>query len=565
MKRAVFFAGKPVQKILVSVTLLLSLGLAALFLAFGGVTGYYIRKNAHENLTFVISRLSNDLNGCLSDLSQCSERLAVNAHIQQFLSAPTRYSNTQAVIDEYYATAAQSSFLSGAILFDARGRFYRYGTASVLTNESCVNIWKTASETKGYWNFSVNGEQYLGYVQSIYDFENAGMPEIGRVVVMMSAGAVVRLMEQYSIYNGLSLTLDMEGETVVRFPAGKSCVAGTAYTESARLKNIPFSVSACIPQNSLFPYGRVFLLMAFCTALTFLGIILFYLSRLNRAISIPIDTAIKEASRITGSARGRLSLSDAPWLNPMIHSVNDLLSRVEEYSHRAFETQQRLYEAELNKQKMDLYLLRKQINAHFAYNSLNTIHALAAEHDEMDIQLIAAGLAELMRYSYSPEEYINIFDEMQLVDQYIAIMNIRFRDKFKADYNVDDRLCQYVILRQIIQPLVENALVHGLENRTDGCCLTINGEILEPPGEEPYLKISVLDNGVGMPPQLLEKVRESLSRKVENYAPDGVAMVNIHRRIQLYCGPRYGLRIESAPGRGTAVSFTFPLKRDPGA
>lgn len=246
----------------------------------------------------------------------------------------------------------------------------------------------------------------------------------------------------------------------------------------------------------------------------------------------------------------------------MITSVNDLLSRVEEYSHRAFETQQRLYEAELSKQKMDLYLLRKQINAHFAYNSLNTIHALAAEHDENDIQLIATGLAELMRYSYSPEEYINIFDEMQLVDQYVAIMNIRFQDKFAVEYNVDDRLCQYVILRQMIQPLVENALVHGLENKPGNCKLIINGEIFQPDGQPSYLKISIMDNGVGMPPTVLEKCRKKLNEKSTDFSPDGIAIVNIHRRIQLYFGAQYGLQIQSFPGCGTTVSFTFPLKRD---
>lgn len=379
----------------------------------------------------------------------------------------------------------------------------------------------------------------------------------------MPASSIIALMGQYSIYDNIFFLLT-EGENTILKTEQEDAVnwTGTIYTESASLSSKSYQITACIPKSSLFPYDQIFIFVAFGTACIFFCIMSFYILKLNRAISIPIDTVIKEVSHITGSARGRLSLSDAPWLNPMITSVNDLLSRVEEYSHRAFETQQRLYEAELSKQKMDLYLLRKQINAHFAYNSLNTIHALAAEHDENDIQLIATGLAELMRYSYSPEEYINIFDEMQLVDQYVAIMNIRFQDKFAVEYNVDDRLCQYVILRQMIQPLVENALVHGLENKPGNCKLIINGEIFQPDGQPSYLKISIMDNGVGMPPTVLEKCRKKLNEKSTDFSPDGIAIVNIHRRIQLYFGAQYSLQIQSFPGCGTTVSFTFPLKRD---
>ncbi|WP_346697797.1 histidine kinase [Catenibacillus scindens] len=561
--KSTWFTGKPVQRILVSITLLLSMILIALFLSFWNLINHYIQKNAHENLTFVISRLSNDLDTCFTDLSQCGERLAVNPNIQQFLSAQTRYSNTQAVINDYYATASQSNFLSGAILFDMEGHFYRYGSASIFTNESCYALWEKVKLTKGFSDFTIDRTQYLCYIQNIYDFQSANMPQIGSIIVVMPTNSIVLLMNQYSIYENICFLLS-EGETIILKTEQEDPVnwTGTIYTESASLSNKIYRITACIPKNSLFPYDQIFLFMAFGTACIFICIMSFYISKLNRAISIPIDTVIKDVSHITGSARGRLSLSDTRWLNPMITSFNELLSRVEEYSHRAFETQQRLYEAELSKQKMDLYLLRKQINAHFAYNSLNTIHALAAEHDDIDIQLIATGLAELIRYSYSPEEYINIFDEMQLIDQYVAIMNIRFQDKFIVEYNVDDRLCQYVILRQMIQPLVENALVHGLENKASDCKLIINGGIFQLDGDSPYLQISIIDNGIGMSQTVLEKCRKKLNEKNTDYSPDGIAIVNIHRRIQLYFGPQYGLKIQSVPNHGTTVSLTFPLKRD---
>lgn len=557
------FSDRPAKKLLFSFSLILMCGLISLIGILTAFANYYIQKNAHENLTFVISRLSNDLDNCLQDLSKSCESLATNTRIQRFLYEEQRYTDTQTVIDTYNTVASQSSYINGAVLFDREGYFYRYGSVS-FSNADCLSLYENIPEQSGYRLVSFKDAPYLCYMQGVYNFEDRSMPHIGYAVVFTRLNLITELLNQYNIYNNLSLLLTRNGEIIASGGAEGSLPekGSSVYMESCDLRTKPYQLTVYIPKGDVFPYNTALILLIIGACILIALMMTAYIQHINSSLTTPIDTVIQELCGISGNAHSRLSPSDVPWLNRMITSINELLARVEEYSHRAFDTQQRLYEAELDKQKMDLYLLRKQINAHFAYNSLNSIHAIAAEHDERDIQLIAAGLAELMRYSYSPEEYINIFEEMQLIDQYIAIMNIRFRDKFQVEYNFDDRLCEYMILRQIIQPLVENALLHGLENKTEDCCLWIDGSIDETDPDTPFLTISVRDNGIGIPEDKLRDYQKRIAEQKENYSPSGIAMINIHRRIQLYHGAKYGLTITSREGEGTAVSFTFPLVRD---
>lgn len=556
------FEFEPVKKFIYLTTLILTTVLVLLFTIFWSTTNHYVQKNAHENLSFVIGRLQNDLDSCLADLKKCGERLAASENIQNFLSNDVRYLDTQMVINEFQATMAQSQYMTGAVIFDTEGYFYRYGNAA-FSNEFLRSQSYAIPEKSGFSTMVYEDQSYLAYWQGIYYLDHTTMPHLGTVAALMPMTSVANLLNQYDINQDITLLLMDGDQVIISGGLGDSLPPSenTVYIESVSLRQKPYQLVVYLPRDRVFPYSLMLVLTGVMAIIFILGCVFYYLHRINLSVSAPIDQVVREICSISGSARSRIPLSSLPWLNNMIVSINQLLARVEDYSHRAFDTQQRLYEAELDKQKMDLYLLRKQINAHFAYNSLNTIHAIAAESGQKDIQMIATGLAQLMRYAYAPDEYINLFDEMQLIEQYVDIMNIRFNHKFQVNYNVDDRLCEYIILRQMIQPLVENALIHGLENKTENCILSITGEIIEE--KSSFLKITVEDNGIGIEKKVLEKIQFRLAENTKDYSPSGIAMVNIHRRIQLYYGSSYGLHIDSVPGGGTLVSFTFPLISDP--
>ncbi len=168
------------------------------------------------------------------------------------------------------------------------------------------------------------------------------------------------------------------------------------------------------------------------------------------------------------------------------------------------------------------------------------------------------GLGTIMRYAYLPTDYINLFDEFQILEQYVYIMNIRYNHCFLVEYDVEDVLCNYRILRQLLQPILENCMTHAVISSGEPLSVTIRARI----AEENRILLEITDNGIGIPPDKLAKIRLQLYDNEEHYDTKGISLVNIHKRLQLYYGTEFQLHIESQEGVYTCVSFSIPLQKD---
>ncbi|MCR5675791.1 MAG: histidine kinase [Lachnospiraceae bacterium] len=208
---------------------------------------------------------------------------------------------------------------------------------------------------------------------------------------------------------------------------------------------------------------------------------------------------------------------------------------------------------ELEKERTLLTLLKKQIGAHFTVNSLNVIRALINKGEKEEAAHICDELSVLLRYANAGDEYITLLREFFVLEQYVGIMQIRYPDRIEAQIEVDDAFAEIQIPRMLIQPLVENAIVHGLSDGSG--IIRLWADI-----EEQAVIVHVSDNGRGMDSEKLERLREMIrcADTAENGELQHVALQNIERRIRLVCGPAYGLSISSAPGEGTEVSVRLP-------
>lgn len=196
--------------------------------------------------------------------------------------------------------------------------------------------------------------------------------------------------------------------------------------------------------------------------------------------------------------------------------------------------------------------LQSQINPHFLYNSLSLINWKALEAGKEDISQITLALSTFYRTSLNKgKNMLPIREEINNVRSYLEIQKVMHDDSFDAVYEIEPGILEYETLNLILQPLVENAIEHGLELKEDGRgLLRITGQL--DPGEESVV-LTVEDNGVGMEQ---EKAQRVLTEHSEGY---GVR--NVNERIRLCYGEEYSLRIESAPGKGTKVWIRFPVKK----
>jgi len=233
-------------------------------------------------------------------------------------------------------------------------------------------------------------------------------------------------------------------------------------------------------------------------------------------------------------------------VNGLIHSFDNMLNRVEELVNTVVQEQK--LENDLRYEA-----LRAQINPHFLFNTLSTIKWSAKMSGADNVSKMISALGKLLEVSINKgEEEITLREELELVKCYIYIQNVRYNDKFEMRINVNDEsIYSYKVLKLILQPIVENSIIHGFEDINDNCKIEINAYI-----REESIVIEVVDNGIGIDANKIEYLLHNNQNTKNRF--NGIGLNNVHERIKLKYGQNYGLSITSDTERATKVSLSIP-------
>ncbi len=213
-------------------------------------------------------------------------------------------------------------------------------------------------------------------------------------------------------------------------------------------------------------------------------------------------------------------------------------------------------EDEEKMRRMDLRLLQEQINPHFLYNTLDTIVWLIESNETDQAVNMVITLSSFFRLVLSKgKEFISIREEEKHIRNYLEIQEMRYRDILEYDIQIDQTVYDYQIPKLTLQPLVENALYHGIKYKRAKGYIHIHGE-----KEGDSIHLTVRDNGIGMDQAELEFLRREICRPCQE-TEKGFGLANVNERIHMYFGEEYGLRISSTKGKGTIVEVTIPAVR----
>jgi sensor histidine kinase YesM len=238
----------------------------------------------------------------------------------------------------------------------------------------------------------------------------------------------------------------------------------------------------------------------------------------------------------------------------LIDKINAMLISLETKNSELRSAELRAKNAEIGQQKALVFSLKKQINAHFTINTLNTVRLLVERGNLEKAGDVAMGLTSLIRYAYDKDELINVWDEFEILQKYIAIMNSRYDNKFNVDFDFDDRLMDYSIPRMLLQPILENAITHGFKNMDAGCKVSVKAELCDN-----SISFQIKDNGCGMSEEALNLLSERLSTGSElERGYENIALQNIKNRIYYYYGGAGQIQIRSNAGGGIEVSISIP-------
>ncbi len=210
---------------------------------------------------------------------------------------------------------------------------------------------------------------------------------------------------------------------------------------------------------------------------------------------------------------------------------------------------------QLNLRAMELKLMQAQINPHFLYNTLDAIIWLAEAGEKDQVVKMVSTLSDFFRTTLSKgRDYITVQEEEAHIRSYLEIQQFRYRDILEYEIHISEEMYQYQILKLTLQPLVENALYHGIKNKRGLGHIIVTGELADE-----KLLFRVHDDGMGMKPERLEAVREIIHNKTpEKDSQSGFGLSNVEERIWLNYGPEYGLQINSEYGEWTEVRVAIP-------
>lgn len=277
---------------------------------------------------------------------------------------------------------------------------------------------------------------------------------------------------------------------------------------------------------------------------------LFFSRFISRSITQPIQQLCDSMERVQ---EGDFSVSDI-----VVESQNEIGSLTKSFNvmtHRIQELMEQNIREQEAKRKSELKALQSQINPHFLYNTLDSIIWMAEGKKNEEVVLMTASLARLLRQSISNEdEVVSIGQEVEYARGYLTIQKMRYKDKMEFQIEVDPSILHIPLIKLVLQPVIENAIYHGLKYKESKGLLLVKGFM-----KNDNAVLQVIDNGVGMDEETLAHIYE---RHKVNYQSNGVGVYNVQKRLQLYYGNEYGITYESKKGEGTTATITIPGRQE---
>jgi two-component system sensor histidine kinase YesM len=373
----------------------------------------------------------------------------------------------------------------------------------------------------------------------------------GRVYIVDPQGNIISAGDKSQIGTPL---MEMDRWNEIRSASEGSATVKIGETNMVVVhKEIPITgwhIVNVIPEDMLQKSISLYHIATNFTSIVFVAIILLLsISFIYAFISGKITSRIRNINRA-------MKLHNSEYLGEHTQ-VRNGISKIEISIHQMINTIQNLtkesYEAKLRVKEAQLKVLQAQINPHFLYNTLDTLKWMTLRKQTDQIGGLIDALAEYYRRSLNKgEEVVTLSHELKLIQVYLDIQQLRTDQAFHYELNMDESLASCKIPKLIVQPIIENALYHGIWQRADR-----TGSIyLHVSSENGKLTISVTDSGIGMSPPKVEQIKGGL-RKGGNYG-----LYNVNERICLFFGEEYGIDIESEADKGTKVTLHLAVRNE---
>ncbi|MGE6664557.1 sensor histidine kinase [Paenibacillus xylanexedens] len=479
------------------------------------------------------------------------------------------------------------NYINGLYLFTPDGKWISYGSSGTdlrldyvaLRDEWYLNTIQRKGDLYigevGVKPYILNAKESIGFSRALYDPNNNEFlgvfmldcsmnifdglkrnpaPSLSNLYLANDAGEILYSSDGSRVGTPLSNTLAAATHQVGNSSQYKF-IQDNTMTVIQKVPGRNWNVIANISMDRLYEdYNisqKLLLYVAISCAVIFL-LLSFFLSNL-------ITKPIIELTKLMRKTKSHRFVTIKPQVTRQVdeigilyHEFNKMMKDIDTHIRESYQNKILMLDSQMK-------ALEAQINSHFLYNTLESINSIAEIEEVESIVVMTKSLGDMFRYSIKTDsELVAVSEEIQHVENYMAIQQIRYGDKFAFNLNVDPEIRSRRMLKLLLQPLVENAIYHGLENKRGKGSVTITGLF-----QGDSIVFEIWDDGVGMSSTQAEELRQLLQQPPEFVAmgqrhKQSIGIKNVHSRITLYYGEGYGLSFHTDLNTGTRITLEIP-------
>ena len=545
-------------------------------------------RNSEKNNANLLQQVGQNIDNFCSSQTQIAAAVSSNKYVHNYMTsndALKRYNLLRILTDSFSYTYLTNSSLLDIAIIDNQARIY--GNQNIPS----LSIWNAVQEQYHEKNLdlqkdilfdliSTRNSSYYVLCRPVYNNGSLKLP-IGNCIITSSGKELqdtlnrLILTEHSMVFlvNSDNKILAAHDQNLINTSLDGALVAVLQQSDASRisrynsylysiqqlyLTNSDWKLISLVPLSEisqpLIPVLQFGLILSGITLLLLLGTSVSIIHNITSSVN-HLASQMEDLGK--HGTHGRITIYRHNEIGAISVEINRMLDEIDKLNRNIFHTQSSLYEMELLKKEAEFLALQNQINPHFLYNTLECIRDIALVYQADEISSIAISITKIFRYCIKAENIVTIADEMDCIDDYINIIQVRYQNRFTIKRNIDPELLPLKMMKFLLQPIIENAIFHGLELKPGPGILSISGKLLE----DSSICFEIRDNGIGIEKEKLVKMQDSLTNDLyvdSSSHHTGIGLLNIHNRIKNMYGEEYGLSIDSEQGKGTCVTIRVP-------
>lgn len=532
-----------------------------------------IRTEYQEYNEVIFNQAETTLNHNIQDLTKLCYSFMANDTIVDYLEEETfdgRVDRMDSIKAEFDRLVAIQGDIKGIYLYDLNGKMK---ASTGMKNFPTSDIAKTNSiafsglmQNDGWYYFSVTvpvfnvntarSTRKIGYSQILVsmDFVEESlqqiMPSSDFFFLMVDSAGQIMLRKGQTPEIILNAGLERAGQIT-------DIIGYELY--QAEIPSTTWRILFGVPQKQL--YASINLLQQnYYVTYAIIGLILLVqFVVLYTSVLHPIRTQIAFMNFYARNRKSRLKTTARNEMGELARNLNSMLDDIDHLTDENVKARQHMLEANYQKKQSELFAYRNQVNPHFLRNTFECIRGMALHYHVEDIASITESLSDLFSYNLLGKGYAPVADIKAHIEDYTSIIRYRFANRYSVKLNIDEDAQDVLFPKMVVQPLVENAIFHGLELVETGGEVVVT---IRKSQDGARLHVTVEDNGAGMSAQELADLKEELQefQRTGGFPArkHGVGIINIYRRLILFYDEALTFDITSVQGQGTVVAIAVP-------